>query len=136
MDDSVLTRFLTSRASPAQHLGDECSLLLIADWWKDVHGVDPAADIRGAYRNEAEKTQLIEARGGVLELVTALAASAGAADVPITEYPQRGDFAVVGVLGHDRQLGAIHSGGRLWALRTEAGIGFLRRLVVVRAWRI
>ena len=124
-----LTRFLTGYINKPFAPGACC--LWLADWWKANHGIDPAKALRGQLCSDSDKDRVVHEAGGVADLVAGIAASVSAA---LTDDPARGDFGVVrnGAL----QVGAIYSGGDMWAVRSEKGVMFLRSPVVVRAWRI
>lgn len=109
----------------------DCSLI-IADWWRLNHGVDPAAHLRGTYGSEAECDALLAREGGRLALVGKLAARVGA--VP-TEDPRPGDFGVVAG-GPIEDLPAIMAPDRKWAAKSLAGLIVFAAPRVVRAWSI
>lgn len=123
-----------SAERPFAYGRNDCSLLL-AGWWKCIHGVDPARELRGTYSTDAEKDALLEREGGLLALVERLAAGVGA---PVTETPSLGDFGVIE--HHGKPFGAICAGtagpSLCWAIRTEKGVGFLTNPKVLKAWSI
>jgi len=108
----------------------DCCLIL-ADWWMAVHGVDPAADLRGAYGSEEECHALLAREGGVLRLVGRLAGSVGA--VPTTE-PVPGDFGVVKVAG--LHIGAILAPDGKWAGKSPRGLAAYTPDKLVSIWKI
>ena len=124
-----LTRFLTGYINKPFAPGDCC--LWLADWWEANHGVDPATDLRATVRSEADKIRVVREAGSVAELVARIASSVMAAP---TNAPARGDFGVV--RNGEFEVGAIYSGGEMWAIRSEKGVMFLRSPEVVRAWQI
>lgn len=106
--------------------GDDCGLFL-ADWWLECHGVDPAATLRGTYGTEQDKIALLEARGGILKVVSGCATAVGA---------KRTRQIVPGCFGVIRPgIGAIRSTG-YWVVRSPAGIAFLKEAVAWRVWSI
>lgn len=130
-----LIEFLHSRAGrPFAYGADDCSLFL-ADWWRRVHRVDPAAELRGRYRDEASKDARLREERGLQRLVARLARSAGSHRV--TE-PVLGDFGLIAKDG--KPYGAICAGkaGSLmcWAVRSETGIAMLSNPRVLQAWAI
>lgn len=106
---------------------DDCSLWL-ADWWKRVHGTDPASHLRGTYATKDEQEAIINAAGGLVSLVASIAEPAGAVVRPM-DY-QAGDIAVIAP-----GVGAIYT-GTWWAFRTETGVGFTKSARVWRAWSV
>lgn len=125
-----LTDFLCEKAEAQFEWGvDDCSLM-IADWWRVRHGVDPASHLRGTYSTEAEKIKVVTDAGGLVSLVSSIADRVGAAR---TAAPMDGDFAVVRVRG--RAYCAIRAGG-FWAIRGGDGVAFVSEARVVRAWAI
>lgn len=129
-----LVSFLHRSAERPFAYGRNDCCLLLAGWWKCVHGVDPAKSLRGTYSTDAEKDALLEREGGLLAVVERLAAGAGAKP---TETPSLGDF---GVIEHAKPFGAICAGtagqALCWAIRTEKGVGFLTNPKVLKAWSI
>lgn len=109
---------------------DDCSLL-IADWWRSNHGVDPAAHLRGTYSTEEGKAAIVEAAGGIIDLVTGIASGVGARQSAANED---GSFGVVAV-GERTVVGGIRA-GRFWAVRSATGIGFTSRAKLLRGWAI
>lgn len=107
---------------------DDCSLFL-ADWWMEVHGVDPAASLRGSYDSQETCHKVLFWRGGLVCVVSGLAKTVGAVR---TRNPQDGDFAVIRV--RNKVVGAIRV-GEFWAVRNEQ-IGFVSDARVLRAWSI
>jgi hypothetical protein len=129
-----LQRFLVALAGqPFGYGGDgvrDCALP-IADWWQIKHGVDPAAHLRGAYRDHNTCVDLLMREGGLLRLVWKLAKSVGA---PRTKYPRAGDFAVVRL--DKRHFGAILTDDGFWFIKCDDGVLALRDVRVVAAWSI
>lgn len=111
----------------------ECDCCLaVADWWRTVHGYDPAEHLRGAYHDKESCDRVIEDAGGVVAIVRAIAEQVGA---PETVSPRPGDFAVVEVLG--RRWGAILTPSGRWAIKLNDGrLGAFRTCNVLQAWRV
>lgn len=127
----ALTRFLVARTGRPFAWGvDDCALM-VADWWRDRHGIDPAAALRGTYASADEKRAVVEAAGGLAALVGRLAEAAGA--MPAGD-PGRGDFGVIRVGGHE--AAGIMSSDRYWAVRAPDGVSFWRSPDVLTAWGI
>lgn len=101
----------------------DCALW-VASWWAENHGVDPAAKLRSTYASEEEKEALVAREGGLLRLVSGLAASVGAKRL---QNPQRGSFAII-----EPGICAIWTGD-FWAVRSPTGIVFIKE---AKAWRI
>lgn len=131
----TLTEFLQRESSrPFQWGQNDCSLLL-ANWWQHVHGVDPAAWLRGTYNTAERKDAVLIANRGLQRLVTRIARSAGASRA---HKPDTGDFGLIAHGG--RPYGAICTGrvGAMacWAVRSETGVAFLTNPRILRAWSI
>jgi hypothetical protein len=128
----MLVSFLADLARrPFRWGACDCSLI-IADWWRLNHGVDPAAHLRGTYASEAECDALLSREGGRLALVAKLAGSVGA--VP-TDDPQPGDFGVVAG-GTLTDMPAIMAPDGKWAVKSVRGLIAFVPERVVAAWSI
>jgi len=131
----TLTEFLIRESGrPFEWGKNDCSLLL-ANWWLHVHGVDPAAWLRGTYATSEQKDAVLVANHGLQRLVTRIARSAGSCR---TVTPTIGDFGLIAHGG--RPYGAIcigRVGARAcWAVRSETGVTFLTNPRILRAWSI
>lgn len=125
-----LQAFLVERsARPFTWGTDDCSLFL-ADWWRFVHGVDPAARVRGTYETEAECHTMLEREGGLLRLASRLANGAGMLSADGSHV---GDFGIIGAGG--TMIGGICTGSH-WAIRNEGGIGMIPPPRILKAWRV
>lgn len=109
---------------------DDCSMLL-ADWWRANHGVDPASDLRGSYSSEEEQVEIISKAGGLVELISGIASKVSAS---LSAGNETGSFGVV-VVRDGGAIGAIRS-GRYWCARSETGIAFTSGVRILRAWSI
>lgn len=131
----TLTEFLLVEGGrPFEWGRNDCSMLL-ANWWRHIHGSDPAGWLRGTYATAEQKDAVLVANRGLQRLVARIASSAGA---PRTAAPSVGDFGLIAVGG--RPYGAICTGrvgsGACWAIRSETGIAFLTNPRILRAWSI
>ena len=131
----ALSEFLRKQSGrPFEWGSSDCSLFL-ADWWRHVHGADPAAHLRGTYSTPEGKDAVLRQHRNLQRLVTAVAAQAGA---PRTRAPNTGDFGLIAVAG--RPYGAICTGrvaGKsCWVARSETGLTFLTNPRILRAWSI
>ena len=106
---------------------DDCSLFL-ADWWQEIHGVDPAAHLRGTYSDEAGKAAIVMAAGGIVNLVAGIAARAGASVRMRHSEIIPEDFAVIAP-----GVGAIWD-GQFWVGRSVIGLTFTSDATIWRAW--
>lgn len=122
----TLAAFLRRVAGEPFAFGRMDCALVIADWWRECHGVDPAAHLRGTYSNTSDVL-----RGGLLELVRDIARDAGAVR---TREPKPGDFAVVRY--RDTHFGAIRAASGKWAIKATDGLLLTRDCRVVAAWEI
>lgn len=106
----------------------DCAMLL-ANWVREVLGIDPAFGLRGAY-SDAEWPTIVAKEGGLVALVGRLAIVAG---LEPTGAPSIGDIGVVETrLG---PTGAIRTTGG-WAMKVSDGIVRLRNATVLAAWRL
>jgi hypothetical protein len=115
-----LGAFLASAGRTPFAFGSHDCLLWLADWAREVTGVDPAEDLRGRYRTWLGCQRFIAKRGGVEAIVAACAARVGA---PRTACAKAGDAGVVQALT-DRgvmPVGAICTGER-WAMLAPEGL--------------
>lgn len=115
---------------PMQWGIDDCSLML-ADWWNENHGVDPASHLRGTYCDEDGKSEIVEKSGGLVSLVEYIASRVGARPISVIEV---GCFGVIS-FGCGREFSAIRADGA-WAIRSETGITITKRGEFVRIWSI
>lgn len=105
---------------------DDCSLF-IADWWREKHGDDPAAHLRGTYSTEVEKARIVRDAGGLLALVSGIAEAVGASQI---EKPVTGCFAVI-----EPGVCAIYAQG-FWVVRSETGLAFNKEAQALRMWSV
>lgn len=124
-----LTRFLTGYLNKPFTPASCC--LWLGEWWEANHGINPASELRASIKSDTDKLRLLAGAGGIEALVSEVAASVSAAPVDV---PQRGDFGLV--LTGIGAVGAIYSGGRYWAMRSETGVAFAKPIEVARAWAI
>ena len=108
--------FQSAAVCPWQPGVMDCCLFL-ADWavWRGLP--DPAADLRGAYHDEAEFDRIIATAGSLVSLVGARAVLSGARAL---EAPRIGCIGVIGRRAAGRQFGGIWAGG--WHIRTRDGV--------------
>lgn len=105
--------------------------LELADWWQVNHGVDPAADLRGAVADAASAEQLVADSGGLVAMIAAIAERAGAAR---SAGDKPGDFGVIEAAGV--QYCAILSSTGRWIVKAERGIAGFRGCTVLSAWSV
>lgn len=122
----LLADFIDSRRRKAFRWGENDCALCAADWVLECTGVDPAAHWRG-YASEAEAQAIIDAAGGLRELVS----------LPERATPrlaQRGDVVLAGHEG--RQLFGIVIGGGMYAAPGDRGLEFPPLSEVVTAFEV
>jgi hypothetical protein len=106
---------------------DDCTRWA-ADWVEAVRNIDLKLP---AYRGEPQARALIARAGGLLPLWSDRLARAGIFE---TQAPSYGDVGLVETkLG---PVGLIFAHDGVGALRSEAGITFLRPRQILRAWSI
>lgn len=105
--------------------------LELADWWQVNHGVDPASDLRGAVIDATSAERLVAEHGGLVPMIEAIAARAGALRSP---GGKPGDFGVIEAGGV--QYCAIRSVTGRWIVKAERGVAGFRECAVLAAWSI
>lgn len=130
-----LIAFLHDSAERPFAYGRNDCCLFLADWWRLLHGADPAAELRGRYADETGKDDLLAQERGLQRLVARVARRAGAVR---TASPTTGDFGLIAREGNP--YGAICTGkagdALCWAIRSETGVAFLTNPRVLQAWAI
>lgn len=111
--------------------GTDCGRPL-ADLWMAEHGVDPIAEMRGAYSDRSTCLAFVTAQGHLPRLVARVARRLGAARRRGSYQP--GDLAVLRV---QRQwFGAIRSGDGYWIVKAHNGVLAMRDCRVAAAWSL
>lgn len=115
-----LVAFLRASAGRRFEWGRCDCLLWMAEWVAVKRGGDPAATLRGTYRNAVAAKRIVETSGGEIELVRKLAAGAG---LERTLDPLPGDIGLLrtdfGIVGAVRLL-------RGWAIKGDVGVALVR----------
>lgn len=65
MDTRTQIAFLQKASGRAFKWGQEDCALFLANWWRHVHGTDPAAWLRGGYDSEDGAAAIIAANRGL-----------------------------------------------------------------------
>lgn len=125
----MLEAFLLDCARTDHVWSESDCAMTIANWWRVKHGVDPAADLRGTYFDEAGCLVVVERNGGMQALVGERAHRVGA--LPTLE-PGPGDIGVIRVHGLD--FGAILGPTRRWHVKSPRGVAAYR-CAFLAAWR-
>jgi len=108
-----LDAFLATNGALPWRPGEVDCCMVLASWAMWLGYADPVAEWRGTYSTEAEFEAIVERCGGVLPLVSGIAATVGA----IPCEPHRGCIGVVGSRDNiHRQFGTIHDGSG-WLVR-------------------
>lgn len=127
--EDKLTAFLKAASGQPFSWGQRDCLLWLSDWVKECRGIDPAAHLRGSYRDEDEAEKVIASHGGREALIDGLLAPLG---IHAAHTPQAGDIALVDLpsgvtggivtgkfiafIGHDRLRFARASIIKAWSL--------------------
>lgn len=118
----------------------DCALFA-ADCVAAVTGVDPAADLRAAYRSEREAARLVARFGGLAALAASrlgpevLPGQARAGDVGLVPAPaRRAPASAAARAGLVTEQLAV-CGGPCWVAPGETGLVVVDRATVLRAWR-
>jgi hypothetical protein len=126
----MLEEFMLDMARSDHIWSQSDCAMTIANWWLFVHGVDPAADLRGTYQTEQECTALVAREGGMLLVVGVRARNVGAQP---TLAPVPGDIGVIAV--HGVEFGAILGPTGRWAVKSQHGVAGYR-CSPLQAWSI
>lgn len=115
--------------APVVHGECDC-LMVLANWVRELTGVDPAPELRGSYSTEQEWRDIVAAAGSMAALVAPLARRAGLRLVH--GAPVDGDIAVVRKRG--TEFGGIRY-GRGWLLKINSALTVVRAEPLVM-WRL
>lgn len=114
--------------------GETDCVMVLADWVQRLHGVDPAADLRMAYRSAGECQRMTGFYTEPVALFDRLLTPLGIAR---TAAPKRGDIGIVmlTVDGRQRPHGAICA-GVAWATKGEDSVTSYRppQRAILAAW--
>lgn len=111
--------------------GTDCGRPL-ADLWLAEHGVDPIADLRGAYSGSLTCMDFLAGQGQLPRLVARIARRLGARRRRGGWQP--GDLAVVRF--RRMWFGAIRSDDGYWIIKAHDGVLAMRDCRVVAAWSL
>jgi hypothetical protein len=124
--DDAMAAALAEMTGPVVWGASDCCCAASAAFAR-LHGIDPMADLRGRYADEAGAEALIRVRGG---LVRAAARQARATGL----RRGRGEAGDLGVVRQgERAALALAVGGGWWAVRIEGGMMTVQG--AVRSWR-
>lgn len=116
----TVVEYLRGLAGKRTQYGECDCLLAVADWARELTGVDVGALYRGTYNSEEGWRAIVAANGGIVRLVDSTCDDLGL--VRIRE-PVAGDLGVVD-LPEVGLMGAICSGSR-WVMLTDRGLAAL-----------
>lgn len=109
--------------------GDDCTTWC-ASWIRERIGSDPAATLRGTYRDEEGAHRILIAAGGIVPFMASHLLPLGFAP---TDAPAPGDLGVVRVAGTSADIAAINF-GPLWAMLSPGRV-VAKKAEIVTAWR-
>lgn len=110
----------------------DCAMVL-ADYVKDLTGIDGAAHLRGRYTTKVGCNRVSGfVRRGLVAVVDECANIVG---LPACVVPQRGDIGVL-QFAERASAGAICLGDDRWALKSPEGLMTVTRPRVVAAWSV
>lgn len=115
--------------------GERDCMIVLGDWVKTVHGIDPVADIRYAYDSQFSCQRLT---GFFTDPVGTVAKFAEEkAGLKRTENPVKGDVGVIEVPvdGKLQPAGAIFT-GKSWAVKAPQGATTITPIRVLAAWSV
>lgn len=109
----------------------DCCIIL-ADYVRDVTGIDGAAHLRGRY---ADYEQLRAICGNPFALVEECA---GRVPLNPTRNPKRGDVGVIGIVSQDgyAQIGGLCLKPGQWAAKEIRGVNIVSEPKVIAAWSV
>lgn len=107
--------------------GDDCTTWC-ASWVLDQIGIDPAAQLRGTYRDEVGAHLILNNAGGLVAFMDGHLRPLG---FQRTDTPHPGDIGVVRVDG--TQVSAINF-SRTWAMLSPGRV-VAKKAEIVAAWR-
>jgi hypothetical protein len=125
MIEMTLPEYLAALARKRFAYGESDCLMILADWVRIRRGVDPAADVRGIYRDEAGCRAVLIARGGLVRCIERALAPLG---IGRTATPRHGDIGLVrtfirrGERAVLRPVGALCVAPDRWAVMTDRGL--------------
>ena len=120
---SPLYRFLNGYLARPFVLGECDCMLFLADWYRAVHGADPAAAIRGAYSTPGECERETGWMSDPVAAVERCLATVGG--LKRVQRPAPGDVAVIEGGGPIGPFGALWL-GREWGAKARSGAVTLR----------
>ena len=136
----ALTVFLNELAARRWAWGETDCLMPCADWIARVHGVDPAAAVRGTYADGEGCLRALRRAGGMARAIDEAVAQIG---MGRTEAPDRGDIGLVigrasfGGRLRQRQVGAICTQPGRWAVMTpDFGLVITEFVTFSVGWRV
>lgn len=122
--------------------GETDCLMILADWVRLNHGVDPAAAYRGRYHSEDEYRALLKEGGGIVPTVNRALAQI---DISRTDDPKPGDIGIIRAPTmvrrgrvHLGRLGAIYVERKQWAHIMNGSLAIASEKFVrpVAAWAV
>lgn len=129
-----LYRFVNSML-PRPFVWGECDcVLMLADWVLQLHGVDPAADLRLTYSTAGECQRVTRFFTDPVGLFDRCLTPIG---IGRTEAAAVGDIGIVtmSIEGRPRPYGAICLGSK-WAVKAEEGVTAATVGQVLQAWGV
>ncbi len=134
---ALLHAFLVEHRFEAFEYGRWDCCLFVGEAVQVMTGVDPAADLRGAYSSRVEARRFMRRCGlrSVEVAVEAVAAEYGMRETDVS-HAQRGDLALVRNGRRDVSLGLVSLTGREVLLASSNGIWAVPISLAVRAWHI
>lgn len=129
--EAVLRATLRLWRRSAHIYGQADCLLSVADYARDLCGVDIGAPWRGTYRTEGAATAIVTRAGGAVPLLGGALMAGGFVQI---ETPTRGDPIVA--RARSAEFGGIYLGGGRAAFRLERGLLELklREGAIAGAW--
>lgn len=127
-----LDQFLDAAAARPFRDGEHDCLLWLADWVRELTGVDTAQDLRGRYRTSLGQARYLKANGGPQAVVEQRAQAAGLVRL---ETPAPGAVGVLAAFVAPARCGVVGGiyTGRRWAILARRGL-LLVKADPIAAW--
>lgn len=136
----TLAEYFRSVASKRWRVGTMDCAVFMADWVREVTGLDPIADVRGKYATDKQMWKIVRAEGGFEASCAARLAAVGLNE---TESPKHGDILVVDAPYKQRRgknichpVGSIFADGMHFVMTPDLGLVGARndQLPLLKAW--
>jgi hypothetical protein len=127
--------FANRHLSVVHRWGQSDCMTFVADWVREVHGVDPAADLRMTYGTQGECQRVTGFFTDPLAVVRPRMEALGFAEVPRAQVGDVGLLLQVVAPSVTRPFGAICL-GQQWVTLSDQGLELMVPQKVIAVWGI